>query len=146
MPIGRSRSVSARRPRRPARRARLAAIADVNALDDRADDPEQRPDRGDADGAGADDARLGPERRCHQRLRSPAEPAISAAHRRRCGTSTAQVISIPTTMAMPTAMPTRWPTPISAMRQAAPKSPLRARADAERVGGRVGQQAGLGER
>ena len=58
MPIGISRSVSARLLWPPAVRARLAASADGHALDDRADDLEQGPDRGDADRAGADEAHL----------------------------------------------------------------------------------------
>ena len=58
--------------------------------------------------------------------RSPASPVCQ-------GTSTNQLMIRPTSMAMPTAMPTRWPTPISAIDRLvetvvapAPKPKLRA--------------------
>ena len=68
MPIGMSRSVSGS----SVAAAGLAlAIGDqrrANAGDDRADDLEQGPDRGDADRAGANHARLLPECRADQRF------------------------------------------------------------------------------
>ena len=69
MPIGMSRSVSGEAGSARRRRARgLRGQRRRDALDDRADDPQQGPDRGDADGAGADEAHLFAEGRPDQRL------------------------------------------------------------------------------
>ena len=59
MPIGMSRSTSGSASPPGARRE--AAIAERMPLEDRADDPEQGPDRGDADHAGAEEAHVGAE-------------------------------------------------------------------------------------
>ena len=114
MPIGRSRSVSGEAVL-PAGAARAAGgERRGDALDDRADDLEQGPDRGDADRAGADEPHLLAEGASPTNAsRSAAEPspARPVSH----GTSTNQLMIRPTSIAMPTAMPTRWPTPISAI-------------------------------
>ena len=68
MPIGMSRSVSARLSWPPARRARLAAMRGGDAARDRAHDSEQGPDGRDAHRAGADEAHLLAEGRSDQGL------------------------------------------------------------------------------
>ena len=126
MPIGMSRSVSATVPA-AARAPRLDTAAARMPRDDRADDLEQRPDRGDADRAGADEAHLVAERGGHD-VATTSAPRRQVAPTSASARSTPQLISRPTSMAMPTAMPTRWPTPISAIdRLAEQRSPRRRR-------------------
>ena len=118
MPIGRSRSVSVDRAP-PVRRALRRRGGRPDAAHDRAEDLEQRPDRGDGDRAGADEPDLGAERAGDDVARSrrsrARRPLVSV------GSSTAVARSAgPTTMAAPTVTPTRCPTPISASDRLAP--------------------------
>ena len=76
--------------------------------------------------------------------RSPPICAAKATSWVQCGTMNTQVISMPTTIARPTATPTRWPTPISAIdrlaEMAEPPVPT-----LKTLPRRVGQQPGLGD-
>ena len=103
------RARSAAAPSPPAR-AFEAAMRRADAADDRADDLEQGPDRGDADHAGAEEADV------------VAEDVVATSSARRRPTPggqdrqqrSHQAVTQPISIAMPTEMPTRWPTPIRA--------------------------------
>ncbi len=58
IPIGMSRSVIGERLAAAGLALRVGGERAANARDDRPDDPQQRPDRRDADGPGADEADL----------------------------------------------------------------------------------------
>ena len=81
-----------------------------DALDQRADELEQAPDRRDADRAGADEAHLAAKTvsATFGDLAVPITPAVSI------GTKPAHEIEQAASMAMPTEMPTRCPAPASA--------------------------------
>ena len=85
-------------------------------------DLEQGPDRGDADHAGAEEAHVGAEQTCWptSSARRPGRPLV------RIGSRIAQAMTRPTSIAMPTEMPTRWPAPIRA-KESPPEMPVERR-------------------
>ena len=113
MPIGMSRSVSARLSCPPPLRARLAASAEVTPLT-------IGPMILSRVQIAATPIVPAPMKRTFSRKVVETSVSMSAAEARPAspvchGTSTNQLMISPTSIAMPTARPTRWPTPISAI-------------------------------
>ena len=139
MPIGMSRSTSGSAV--AAARARFeAAIAERDAADDRADDLEQGPDRGDADHAGAEEADVGPE----HRARRPPRP------RRATPRGQDRQQDPPADDQAERASPCRPRCRRdgrrrSARRKGRPTMPVAAGADMEEMRGLLGEQPGLGD-
>ena len=112
----------------------------LDAADDRAEQLEQGPDRGDADHAGAEEAHVGAEDGVGDLLgRARQRRAV------RIGSRIHQAMTRPSSIAMPTEMPTRWPAPTSA-KERPPESRSTAGADMEETGDLLGQQPGLARR